>query len=140
MHISKKLRESIKNKFGGKCAYCGVILDKSFHVDHIEPIHREFEFVKKGKYYITKTTGALTNPERDNIDNLNPSCRPCNLFKSSGSLDIFREQIKAQVNRCRVSSTNFRTAERFGLVKEVVKPVVFWFEEYNKINFGNEEL
>ncbi len=29
-------------------------------------------------------------------------------------------------------SVNFRTAERFGLLHIVVKPVVFWFEQYNE--------
>ncbi|EPC3581060.1 HNH endonuclease, partial [Citrobacter braakii] len=29
-------------------------------------------------------------------------------------------------------SVNFRTAERFGLVEVVEKPVVFWFEKYQE--------
>ncbi|AIB07083.1 HNH endonuclease [Salmonella phage 9NA] len=35
-----------------------------------------------------------------------------------------------QVNRARSYNVNFRTAERFGLVQVVDRPVVFWFEIY----------
>ncbi|WP_234011263.1 hypothetical protein, partial [Cronobacter sakazakii] len=37
-----------------------------------------------------------------------------------------------QVERARAYSVNFRTAERFGLLHIVEKPVVFWFEQYNE--------
>jgi len=37
MYISKKNREIIKNKFGGKCAYTGTELKEDWQVDHIKP-------------------------------------------------------------------------------------------------------
>ena len=39
--LTKKQREQIFNKFGGKCAYCGCELPIRWHADHIEPIYRE---------------------------------------------------------------------------------------------------
>ncbi|MDI8840916.1 HNH endonuclease, partial [Salmonella enterica subsp. enterica serovar Anatum] len=46
--------------------------------------------------------------------------------------EMFREQVSLQVERGRKSSMNFRTAERFGLIEAVDKPVVFWFEQYQE--------
>jgi hypothetical protein len=43
-----------------------------------------------------------------------------------------RKEISQQVERARTYSVNFRTAERFGLVEIVDKPVVFWFEHYQQ--------
>jgi hypothetical protein len=43
---------------------------------------------------------------------------------------MFRQEVQRQAERARAYSVNFRTAERFGLIQEVVKPVVFWFEVY----------
>lgn len=54
--------------------------------------------------------GRLLNPHNERPDNYFPACVPCNLFKS----------------------VLFRTAERFGLIQEVQKPVVFWFEQYQQ--------
>ncbi|EBA1981653.1 HNH endonuclease, partial [Salmonella enterica] len=47
---------------------------------------------------------------------------------------MFRKQVSLQVERGRRSSVNFRTAERFGLISVVNKPVVFWFEQYEGEN------
>lgn len=63
-----------------------------------------------------------------------PSCAPCNLLKTTYSLEMFRKQVSLQVERGRRSSVNFRTAERFGLISVVNKPVVFWFEQYEGEN------
>ncbi|MDI8841786.1 YjfK family protein, partial [Salmonella enterica subsp. enterica serovar Anatum] len=49
-------------------------------------------------------------------------------FNERGEPEMFREQVSLQVERGRKSSMNFRTAERFGLIEAVDKPVVFWFE------------
>ena len=35
MYISKKNKEIIKQKFGGKCAYTGKILSDDWQVDHM---------------------------------------------------------------------------------------------------------
>lgn len=77
-----------------------------------------------------KATGEVRNIYADTLENQFPACAPCNLFKTSYSLEMFRKQISLQVERGRKSSVNFRTAERFGLVEVVEKPVVFWFEKY----------
>lgn len=58
----------------------------------------------------------------------------CTWFDNSRAFSVegMRNEITKQVERARAYSVNFRTAERFGLLHIVVKPVVFWFEQYNE--------
>lgn len=51
MYISKKIREQVYNKFGGKCAYTGQPLDDKWQVDHAEPLIRKQRFQKAGWFY-----------------------------------------------------------------------------------------
>jgi len=135
MALSKKQRAELRMKFGGKCAYCGCDLpEKGWHADHVEAALRKWQFGPRrqdGKRW-TVATGEHWRPENDVIENLFPACAPCNLFKATFDLECFREQIVAQAERARLYSVNFRTAERFGLVEVVEKPVVFWFEVYKE--------
>lgn len=78
-----------------------------------------------------KSTGDVFRPEVDCPENLVPACAPCNLLKTTYSLETFRMQIALQVERGRRHSVNFRTAERFGLIQVMNKPVVFWFEQFH---------
>jgi hypothetical protein len=116
MKLTKKEREIVRLKSNGKCWYCGNALPlKGWHVDHFKPVYRQ--------------GGELWKPENDVIENMVPACAPCNLFKSVFSVDEFRIEIAMQVLRARKTSVNFRTAERFGMIKEDIKPVVFWYEQ-----------
>ena len=74
---------------------------------------------------------SMQKPENDIEENKVPACAPCNLFKSTFSVEEFRQEIQRQVERARKSSVNFRTSERFGLIKEIDKKVTFWFETNN---------
>lgn len=134
MKLTQKQRASLRMKFGGRCAYCGCELpEKGWHADHVEAVLRVseqcMESAKKGIFKL-KSTGDFYNPSANHLDNIFPSCAPCNLLKTSYSLEMFRKQVTLQVERGRKSSVNFRTAERFGLISVVDRPVVFWFEEF----------
>lgn len=127
--MTKSQREKLRMLFGGRCAYCGCELsEKGWHADHVKPIYRKIDRIN-GKMV---ATGECFNPENDTPENLVPACAPCNLFKSVYSVEVFREEIKKQAERARKSSVNFRTAERFGLIELVDKPVVFWFEKHQQ--------
>ncbi|EIL0915538.1 HNH endonuclease [Salmonella enterica] len=134
--ITKKQRAELRMKFGGRCAYCGCELpEKGWHADHVKAVLRKSEQCMKAAakgIFRLKTTGEVFRPEADCPENIFPSCAPCNLLKASYSLEMFREQVSLQVERGRKSSMNFRTAERFGLIEAVEKPVVFWFEQYQE--------
>ncbi|AXD07344.1 HNH endonuclease [Salmonella enterica] len=138
MALTKKQRERLRMKFGGRCAYCGCVLpEKGWHADHVQAVLRKSErcmkAAEKGIFRL-KTTGEVFRPEADCPENIFPSCAPCNLLKTTYSLEMFRKQVSLQVERGRRSSVNFRTAERFGLISVVNKPVVFWFEQYEGEN------
>ncbi|ECD4126869.1 HNH endonuclease [Salmonella enterica subsp. enterica serovar Galiema] len=138
MAQTRKQRERLRMKFGGRCAYCGCVLpEKGWHADHVQAVLRKSErcmkAAEKGIFRL-KTTGEVFRPEADCPENIFPSCAPCNLLKTTYSLEMFRKQVSLQVERGRRSSVNFRTAERFGLISVVNKPVVFWFEQYEGEN------
>ncbi|MDT3535651.1 HNH endonuclease signature motif containing protein [Cronobacter malonaticus] len=134
MKLTKKQRDELRMKFDGRCAYCGCELpEKGWHADHVEPVHRKLEIDEearsKGKWRL-KQTGEFYLPHNDKLENLFPACAPCNLFKSVFDIEEFRRQIAFQAGRALKTSVNFRTAERFGLVQVIDKPVVFWFETF----------
>jgi hypothetical protein len=78
----------------------------------------------------------MEHPENDNITNMVPACAPCNLFKSTFTVEHFRAEIGEQVARGRKTSVNWRTAERFSQIVATPAPVVFWFEN-NEIEPGH---
>lgn len=100
-------RKLVFNKFGGRCAYCGIVLVRGFHIDHVVPL-------KKG--------GSC------DMDNLYPSCRRCNSWKKTFDLEQFREEIEAQTDRLLKRSPQYNLAFDYGLIKETQKKVTFYFE------------
>ena len=111
-------REKIRNMFDGCCAYCGKPLDKTFHIDHIEPLFR----------------GWKNKPDRageDTENNMFPACPRCNRWKATMTIERFRNEISKQAERLRRDSPGFRLAEDFMLISEMKHhKVVFWFEKY----------
>lgn len=78
MYISKKDREIIRNKYGGKCAYTGTDLKDDWQVDHIIPVRRNLF-----------GTGAL-GEDNHSIENMVPCQRIVNHYKHSLLLEEFR--------------------------------------------------
>lgn len=113
--MDKKTRQKIFNKFKGKCAYCGCDLTKGWHVDHLQPIRRY-------------SNGTAEHPEHECVDNYMPSCASCNINKHSGSLEDFRQLISGFKKHLNELNTQYKISKRYGLVTEVDKPVIFYFE------------
>lgn len=122
--MKKELRQSVKNKCNGHCAYCGILLGDKFHVDHLIPVKRISTW-ENGKF---KPTGKMENPEMDTFDNMLPSCASCNIIKSSLHLEVFREIIEDRLVQLERES-NYRVAKRYGMIIEVPKKIVFYFEK-----------
>lgn len=114
--LSKDEREVLKNKYGGKCAYCGDPLVRGWHADHIEPIVRNW------------TNGTCEKPENENKENYNPACASCNIQKSSLTLEQFREKIQQFVQSLNLYSNQYKIAKKYGLIKEEDVKVRFYFE------------
>jgi len=131
MAVSKKNRQIIYDKYGGKCAYCGTELLKGWHVDELLPVRRNMKYDKAKSKFIYD--GTYLHPERLNIDNQMPSCPSCNINKHSLPLESFRALISGFMTHLNEVNTQYKVAKRYGLVEETIKPVVFYFEK-----FGNE--
>lgn len=130
--MKKKDREIIFNKYGGKCAYCGEPLQKGWHIDELKPIRRNYneDYDYNKRKWIRKNTGCL-HPERLTMQNQMPSCASCNINKHSGSLEDFRKLISGFMHHLNNISTQYKIAKRYGLIKEEIKPIVFYFETFN---------
>lgn len=141
MALSKKQRELLKNKFGGRCAYCGCVLGDKWHADHLEPVIRLSEVVRVNKpnqTYAFRPTGKMLRPENNREDNYMPACIACNIHKTSMGLESFRKCLQGHLESLnRVANYSiYRHAKRFGLIAETPKQVVFHFEIHNRIEGG----
>ena len=156
MNLSKSQRAELRMKFGGKCAYCGCDLpEKGWHADHVEAVRRQWwkdaawrkSHAVKYEWEDGRFVGhpapenelraGIERPENDTLDNLFPSCRACNIDKHANTLEGWREQMHNRVGVCRRNYSAFRHAERFGLVQEIKKPIVFWYERYAELDNGD---
>jgi 5-methylcytosine-specific restriction endonuclease McrA len=136
MSISKKDRELIFQKYGGKCAYCGCELQKGWHIDHLKPINRYSEsvrdergFVVRDENYNVKRVMKIGRPENDVLENMNPACASCNINKHSLTIEGFRDLINGFLNSLNQRSTQYKFAKKYGLLEETGNPVIFYFEK-----------
>ena len=107
MAFSRKIRQAVYDKCGGRCAYCGrEIAYKDMQVDHIHP------------QYLGGS---------DEMGNLNPACRMCNRRKGTFTLDKFRDQLQRQADGV-MKTFQGRMSLAYGLIERVNKPVIFYFE------------
>jgi hypothetical protein len=103
----------VNEKYGGHCAYCGSKLEyKDMQVDHFHSV------------FISEWNGK----EVDNsIDNLMPACRMCNFYKSTHSLESFRELIQGIPKRLEREFI-YKIALKYGIIEVKDKPIKFYFE------------
>ena len=118
MKIDRKL---IFDKYNGHCAYCGCELKNGFQVDHLNS-QRNFDYLLRNKQ-IPEHIKKLSC-----IENLMPSCGSCNNYKSVHSLEQFRQELTHMKKRLNERSTHYKISKRFGLIQEVDKPIIFYFE------------
>lgn len=128
--MNKSARAVLRNMFGGRCAYCGIVLSDNWHADHVEPVCRDGNFVD-GRW---KTNGRLRKPENHRSDNYFPSCVPCNILKSNGSVEDLRRALAYFARSIPAIRTysHVRHLMRFGKLHIEASPVIFWFEKWRK--------
>lgn len=121
--ISQKTRKAVYEKYGGHCAYCGCELDyKDMQVDHVDSCYRNDPESKTGNE-VKKSADELNQ-----LDNLMPSCRMCNFYKSVSTLEAFRKRVQETLLPNVRRPFQFRLAEKYGLVEVHEKPIRFYFE------------
>jgi 5-methylcytosine-specific restriction endonuclease McrA len=114
-------RQQVYDKCSGHCAYCGVeITLKQMQVDHIQPLYRNDDDITLQGWGVERGT--------DDMDNLLPSCSRCNKWKSTYTLEKFRETIQTSLDRLERDTPNFRLARDYGLIEVIETPVIFYFE------------
>lgn len=116
--IPKKMRLSLYEKYNHKCAYCGCDLEyKDMQIDHVESV-----------YANTDIKQTMTNKEMYSEKNLMPACRQCNFYKSSMTLEAFRQRIRTTMWNNLRKDFGYRLALKYGLITENPKDIVFYFE------------
>ena len=109
MSFKRSHRLLVYNKFNGHCAYCGCEISLSrFQVDHIK-----------------------ANKALNEIIDLNPSCRPCNYFKSNLSIEDFRLKIESILYVVQHKTPNIQLLKSFSLIYFSSKNIVFYFEKFH---------
>ena len=133
MYISKKDRETIKMKFGGKCAYSGTELKDDWQIDHVKPVIRNW--FSKGAVFA----------EQHHIDNMFPCQKIVNHYKGSLELEVFRnwflgelhERLKKLPKNPKIEKSIKRkaylleVAGLFGISENTPFSRKFYFETYN---------
>lgn len=124
--LTKKQRATLREMFGGLCAYCGQPLGERWHRDHKEAVLRGYAENSESN------PDGMLRPHLDTLENSMPACAPCNLDKTSYTLEQWRAKLeKSCASLLRYSST-YRHALRFGLVADTGVKVVFHFERVNQ--------
>jgi 5-methylcytosine-specific restriction endonuclease McrA len=112
--FTREERIVVFQKYNGHCAYCGCDLAyKDMQIDHFNPVY----------------VAELHRKEVDNsFDNLMPTCRACNFYKSTHSLELFRELIQGIPKRLEKEFI-FKLAVKYGIIEVKDKPIKFYFEK-----------
>ena len=118
--MRKELRERVWNKFDQHCSYCGNHIEyKDMQVDHLISQNREHS-----------TSNPIPIEVISSFENLMPSCRRCNHYKNTYSLEQFRTVMMTIQERI-VKTYLAKVALDYGIIE--IKPFdgIFYFERFN---------
>jgi 5-methylcytosine-specific restriction endonuclease McrA len=126
---SKRQKDALRQKFGGRCAYCGFVLDK-MHADHLVPVLR----VQNDPWgrRLPAAEQIMHRPEQNTVANMMPACGPCNLHKAGYRLEEWRALLARSPEILARDKSIFRAAQRFGLITVNEMPVTFYFERLTR--------
>ena len=125
--MNKANRLGVYKKYHGHCAYCGkrIRLDE-MQIDHIHPkalshFYKSLEMIK---------LHGLKGKNVDSFENLNPSCRRCNHYKRSLTLEEFRTDLLGNLHERVLNHYTVKVAVDYGII--TIKPFnkVFYFERF----------
>ena len=108
------IRQQVLDKTGGHCAYCGCELTlKTMQKDHVIPMRR-------GDAGDKSHLGVMSN--------WLPACRSCNYYKSTLTVEQFRDRMDMMIGNLERDST-VKALLRYGKVEFTRGPVVFYYEQ-----------
>jgi uncharacterized protein (TIGR02646 family) len=119
--MKRELRQQVYDRFDGHCAYCGCELKlDEMQVDHFKPLARNVP-----DKWLQEERGT------DDFENLMPSCRMCNFYKSRCSLESFRSKISNMLDYKATFAT--RLALKYGILIERKWDGKFYFEKQKNL-------
>lgn len=137
MAVSKKLKEQVRLKYDGLCAYTGLPLGDDWQVDHVLSKVKN-DWIKQG---YTCPNGIKSIENVDCIDNLLPALRIVNHYKRSLDLEGFRQymlQFHIRLSKLPKKTLVHETVKRieymnkvatsFGITVEKPFSGIFYFE------------
>jgi len=128
--LTRAERQQVYDKYKGHCAYCGCELEyKDMQVDHIVSVYANNYYEMRAKKPISD---ILTNDELNSMENYMPACRQCNFYKSTFDLEAFRTRLSTTLHENLKNNFNYKLLIKYGLIKENIEPVVFYFEKMEK--------
>ncbi len=111
--ISKAQRKIVYGMYDGHCAYCGCKLDiKDMQVDHLNSVY--------------------AHDGKNELENYMPSCRQCNFYKSTGTIEQFRKNLKSVMWGTLKKTFQYRMMIKYDLIKENDKEIKFYFETHER--------
>lgn len=125
--IPKSLRLKVYDKYRGHCAYCGKeIMMKDMQVDYIIPVMKSYYGAREEA---EKVRQMIADGSFNDIDNLMPSCRACNFYKSMGDVESLRRRIFSELEHTCRSSFQTRLAMQYGIITYKPWDGKFYFEK-----------
>lgn len=122
--ISKKVRIALYEKYNHRCAYCGCEMEyKDMQVDHIESVYCNNDIAQ-----------TMSEKEMYDESNLLPTCRQCNFYKSTFTVEQFRQRLKEVMMPNLQKDFYYRLAAKYGLIEETDKSIIFYYETLEKGN------
>ena len=124
-------RQSVFNKYGGRCAYTGQPLPDDWQIDHVIPkSSRIWKFNKNARII-----SGIHYDFPDDIENLNPCLGIVNHYKNNMSIENFRMYMKylhirllAYHKDSKIYKEMVNVAEAFGITPDKPFSGKFYFE------------
>ncbi len=128
--ISKAMRKLVYEKYNGHCAYCGKELKMNeMQVDHIIPVMQSYYGTEEEAL---KVRQMIEDGSFNSIDNLMPTCRACNFYKSMNNIEGLRNRILTELEHTCRSTFQTKLAMQYGMMEYKGWDGKFYFEKVKK--------
>ena len=124
--ISKETRRKGSEKYNGHCAYCGrEIKYEEMQVDHATAYAQQWY---SNEHKQQEVRQMINDNSINNIDNLMPSCRPCNYYKGIYDIEGLRHKILRELEHTCRSTFQTKLAMQYGMIVYHEWDGKFYFE------------